>query len=493
MQKKIDTLPEVFLSTREYSKTISRMAQAGTVRKIGPKLYTRNMKDTPEAIVSRNLWPIIAQLVPGAVVSHRTAFENRAAPDGSVFLSGTYPRRIKLPGIVLRQVEGKGAVEGDTPYMGTLFLASRARTFLENLLPSRQSDKVSKTVGREGVEERLAEMLRISGEDALNKLRDQARSIAPILELEEQFRILDGLIGALLRSRPTPLLNTPSTLAYAAGEPYDPNRLPVFEALLAELRAMSIVNRSDKAVRPPAFHNVAFFDAYFSNSIEGTDFPVDQAIRIVFQNELPADRPEDAHDVLGTYRLVASQDEMRRRPKDFDDFLALLKRRHALMMESRPDKLPGQFKTLNNQAGSTLFVARELVTGTLRQGFGMYQALTEPFARALFVMFLVAEVHPFMDGNGRMARVMMNAELVAGGQTRLFIPSVYRNEYVSGLKRLTNHKDASAYIRVMDYAQKFVARIDFSDLQDATRVLARANAFLDPAEDVKLKMPENVG
>ena len=205
---------------------------------------------------------------------------------------------------------------------------------------------------------------------------------------------------------------------------------------------------------------------------------------------MPANRPADAHDVLGTYRLVASQEEMHRRPRDFEDFLALLKRRHAVIMDSRPDKLPGEFKTMNNQAGATMFVARELVIGTLRQGFGMYQALEDPFARALFMMFLVAEVHPFMDGNGRMARVMMNAELVAGGQTRIFIPSVYRNEYVSSLKRLTNHCDPHGFTRVMSYAQRFVARIDFADLNSARQMLAEHNAFLDPADEAKLKMPE---
>jgi len=487
--KKNDALPEVFLSAEELSTVISRMVKAGTARKLGPKLYTRNMADQPEAIVSRNLWPIVALLMPGSVVSHRTAFENRAAPDGSVFLSGPYPRQIKLPGIVLRQVKGAGPVTGDTPYMGSLFLASRPRTFLENLLPSRQSDKVAKTVGRPEVERRLADILRVSGENTLNQLRDQARTIAQELDLGEQFRVLDGLIGALMQSRPAEL-TAPTARAYAAGEPYDPHRLPIFEALLAGLRATSPVLRPDPAAEPPSFYNAAFFDAYFSNYIEGTDFPVDQAIRIVFEHEMPADRPADAHDVLGTYRLAASQDEMRRRPQDFSDFLALLKRRHAIIMESRPDKLPGHFKTVNNQAGSTMFVAHELVTGTLRQGFGMYQALDEPFARALFMMFLVAEVHPFMDGNGRMARVMMNAELITGGQSRIFIPSVYRNEYVASLKRLTNHHDPDSFIRVMGNAQKFTSRIDFTDLQQARQILHGCNAFTDPADDTKLQMPD---
>ncbi len=488
MVKKSDNLPEVFLSDSARSATISRMVKAKTARKLGPALYSRNMTDAPEAIVSRNLWQVVALLMPGAVVSHRTAFENRPAPDGSVFLSGSYPRQIKLPGVVLRQVEGRGPVPGDTPYMQTLHLASRPRAFLENLLPSRQRDKVAKTVGQAEVERRLIDMLGISGESAVNQVRDQARVIAPTLGLETQFSLLDSVIGGLMRSRSAPLLSNVAR-AYADGEPYDAGRLPVFQSLFEGLRATSWPNRRDQSATPPAFYNVAFFDAYFSNYIEGTEFPVSQAIRIVFENEIPVNRPADAHDVLGTYRLVASQEEMRRRPEGFEDFLALLKRRHATIMEGRPDKLPGEFKTENNQAGATMFVARELVQGTLRQGYGMYQALDEPFARALFMMFLIAEVHPFMDGNGRIARVMMNAELIAGWQTRLFIPSVYRNEYVSSLKLLTNHRDPSSFLRVMGYAQEFVSRIDFVDLDHARQVLSDHNAFLDPADDAKLRMP----
>ena len=122
----------------------------------------------------------------------------------------------------------------------------------------------------------------------------------------------------------------------------------------------------------------------------------------------------------------------------------------------------------------------------------MYRALSEPFARAAFMMFLVAEVHPFKDGNGRMARVMMNAELLADGQTRIIIPSGFRNEYIGGLKRLTNSREPGALLRVLDYAQTLVSRIDFSDLDTARRALAECNAFDDPSDDVKLRLPPNI-
>lgn len=486
--KKLDNLPEIFLSDRTISTDASRRVKAGTARKIGPRLYTSNMKDTPEVVVSANVWRIVALLAPGAVVSHRTAFENRPAPDGSIFLSGAYPRQIALPGITLRQTVGSGPIIGDMPYMETLYLASRPRTFLENLLPSRRRSLVARTVGQEEVEARLTEMLRTGGEEALNRLRDEARAIAPLLGFDEQYTTLDGLIGALLRSRPSDLKN-PAARAYAAGEPYDPSRLPRFESLFAALRAGAWPDRPDNAAEPPAFLNAAFFDAYFSNYIEGTDFPVDEAIRIVFQGEIPVSRPADAHDVLGTYRLVASKGEMQRHPTDFESFITLLKRRHGTIMEGRPDKQPGRFKEQNNQAGATLFVAPELVVGTLRQGFGIYQALDDPFARAVFMMFLVAEVHPFADGNGRIARVMMNAELLAAGQTRIFIPSVFRNEYVSALKRQTNYNDPAGFLRVMSFAQEFVSLIDYADLEAAQGALALCHAFQDPAEDIKLRMP----
>ena len=90
-------------------------------------------------------------------------------------------------------------------------------------------------------------------------------------------------------------------------------------------------------------------------------------------------------------------------------------------MARRTDKRPGKFKLAENRAGATVFVAPDLVEGTLDQGFNLYRSLEMPFQRAVFAMFLVAEVRPFADGNGRTARIMMNAELV-GQSIRVLIP-----------------------------------------------------------------------
>jgi hypothetical protein len=489
MPRKIaETLPEVFVSDSGKSPQVSRLRRGGRLRKLGPRLYTTNLDNPPEDIILRNLWQIVAKLAPGGVVSHRTALEMKPSPGGVVFITGKADKTIKLPGLIIRLIKGPGALPGDTAYIGGLRLASRARAFLENLQPSRRRDLVAKTVGRKEIEARLVGIARIHDLGELNKLRDRARKIAKALGAEAEFAVLDDIIGALHRTR-TARLSAPEALAIAVGKGYDPDRVPLFAALHAALRTAVPRDRPVAQTQDQAFRNAAFFDAYFSNYIEGTRFEVGEAIDIVFNNVIPERRPADAHDVLGTYQIVGSLADMTRVPGSFDEFARLLKERHRKIMSARPDMEPGMFKTKPNQAGATMFVAPLLVRGTLEQGWQFHRSLDRPFDRALFIMFLIAEVHPFNDGNGRVARTMMNAELIAAGQCRIFIPSVYRNEYVGSLKRLTNHGDASAFIRVMDAAQDFVSRIDFAGLDSAQAVLAACNAFKDPGEDVKLLMP----
>src|SRR3546814_4792366 len=84
------------------------------------------------------------------------------------------------------------------------------------------------------------------------------------------------------------------------------------------------------------------------------------------------------------------------------------------------------------------------------------------------MMFLVSEVHPFTDGNGRTARIMMNAELVAGGEERIIIPTAYRTDYLGALKALSHNTATAPLLRMMDYAQRYTHAIDWRTL-DAAR------------------------
>ena len=95
------------------------------------------------------------------------------------------------------------------------------------------------------------------------------------------------------------------------------------------------------------------------------------------------------------------------------------------------------------------------------------------------MMFLIAEVHPFSDGNGRCARIMMNAELISADQSRIIIPTIFRNNYLSSLKAMTHQGRAEPLIRTLDFAQKYTWLIDWSDFKKAHAMLMATHAFED--------------
>src|SRR5712691_8116896 len=318
-------MPEVFVSNSGLADAVSREVKRGALRKLSSLLYTRNLKDSPEQIVRRNLWPLVAAYLPGALIADRTALENRPAPDGSVFLIAGHKRDIVLPGLILRPREGPPPLKSDRPFIGGLRLASPARAFLENMRPSRARRGVARTLPKREIEERLDEIFRRSGEAALRRLREEARSIARSLGMHDEFRRLDTLVGALLGSRKA-ALESPLGIARAAGMPYDPHRLDIFQRLHAELAGAAPVTRVARPTDGPA---LPFFEAYFSNFIEGTEFAVDEAADIIFKGRIPKFRPADAHDVLGTWKVASDQREMSRLPGTFEDMKTLLKSRHA--------------------------------------------------------------------------------------------------------------------------------------------------------------------
>lgn len=489
-RKSLTEAPETFVSTSETTKLASKAVRTGKLRKLASRLYTKDLTSAPEAIVRRNLWPIIGGYFPDALIADRTALEGAPAKDGSVFLvSQKGQSDVVLPGFTLRPRRGVSAQQSDLPFMGILRLSSPARTLLDNFVASRSHGTVSRTLSRKDLEKHLDRLLRQSGEDELNRLRDEARRLAPALNRKKEFTALNKMIGALLNTQ-TDHLKTPVARARRKGMPFDPTRAELFEMLRAELHRTPPQTR---LAAPNDGTTLPFFESYFSNFIEGTEFAVEEAVAIVFKNQIPNARPQDAHDILGTYKIVADAAGMSRTPDTFADFERLLKRRHTEIMLARPDKGPGRYKREHNRAGATMFVAPELVRGTLDQGFKAYRSLATPFQRAVFMMFLVSEVHPFSDGNGRISRIMMNAELVAAGEQRIVIPTIYRENYLSALKSLSNRNSAEPLIRTLDFAQRFTAAVDWSNFQQTENELKSVNAFMDSkvAEEqgLRLRLP----
>ncbi len=470
-------------------RRILRMAEEGQLRRLYQGVYTSNLASLPEAVVTRNWLNIIGHLLSGGVISYRSAHDAKPFAGHLYVTRGQRPRTLELPGLTVRVIPGPGAVTGDVAYKD-MFLASQARWLLENMATGRGVSERVLTV--EALEVELDKMLLIRGEYRFNELRDNCRSLAAVLGRDKEFKRLDGIMGALLGTHESKRLRSKQALARAAGLPYDPARLDLFETLFGHLRVEALPELPATADAGIARENFAFFEAYFSNYIEGTTFLVGEAEEIIFEGKLIPNRTEDSHDVLGTFQAAMQPPWRDQPPSTADEFLHWLKSVNALVMRSRLDKNPGEWKDQDNQAGATVFVDHTLVQGTLREGFARIAALEDPLARALMTMFVISEVHPFKDGNGRTARLAMNCVLSAAGRSRIIVPTVYREDYLLPLKALSNNSNATPYLRAMTRIQSWTAAFDYSQARNHVyETLLRCNAFEEDLKNYKLIFPES--
>jgi prophage maintenance system killer protein len=474
-------------SDKSTSAQISSLEKQGLIKRIAPRIYTSKLNDDPAIIIKRNWFHILASQYPDALLSHRSALEFKPTPGGHVYLTYTYTHNVQLPGLTIHFLEGKGRIEGDVPLFENLYVSQEARAYLENMEPTRKNGEESKSLSQEEIEEKLETIIRVKGEDALNKLRDTARAVSGALEMEKEFNKLNKIISAILSTGVSKNLKSTVARARVLGDPFDQGRIELFENLYQELAGKEFPEYIDKNKTEKSYRSFAFFEGYFSNYIEGTEFTVDEAKDIILTETPMAARDEDSHDILGTYQIVADKNEMSRVPSTAAEFINLLRERHAVLLRARLSKKPGEFKTKNNRAGSTEFVEWELVTGTLNKGFEWYSMLRHPFAKAAYIMFLVSEVHPFLDGNGRMARVMMNAELSSKGYSKIIIPNVFREDYILSLKKFTKDRTSDAYIRMLLRAYEFSANVFNEDLDAMEIYLSKCEAFKEPKEG-KLKI-----
>ncbi len=483
-------LQEIIIGVADKSKEIGKLEKQGLLRKIAPRVYTSNLEEASEKVVRRNWYRLVSDLFPGAFLSHRSALERVPTPEGHLYLSYSHKRLVELPGLTLHFSKGPEPLEDDALFFGNLRSSGLARAYLENLQRTKRSGEASKTLSREQLEEKIEAYLRVKGAEALNQVRDRAREIAPVLGMEKELSMLTQLITDLLGTGLSKNLVSPIARARVLGEPMDPDRVQLFELVYEALAKEDYPDYEDQNKSMTSYQHFAFFESYFSNYIEGTEFTVDEAKQIVTTaTPLPA-RDEDSHDVLGTYQVVSNRKEMSVLPDSPDDLLRLLRERHAILLSARKTKNPGEFKDKNNRAGATEFVDRKLVPGTLKKGFDWYSLLQHPFARAAYMMFMVSEVHPFLDGNGRIARVMMNAEFSAKGFSKIMVPTVFREDYMGALKKLTKQRDADAYIRMLFRAWEFSSQVHNESLDAMEEYLTKCNAFLSHKEGYLKIVPD---
>ena len=81
--------------------------------------------------------------------------------------------------------------------------------------------------------------------------------------------------------------------------------------------------------------------------------------------------------------------------------------------------------------------------------FDLLEAEQSPAARAVLGHFTFVFIHPYMDGNGRLGRFLMNAMLASGGYAWCVMPVQRRGEYMRALEAASVGGDIAPFARML--------------------------------------------
>ena len=480
--------------------TLRRAVAEERIRRLAPRLYTADLKSDAAEIVVENRWFILGRLLPGALIVDRSAAEGGRVVNGFLFVASEERRTpIRLPGLVVHVRNGRPVDEPteDPMWAEGLRMSSPARTLVDNMAVSRRRGKrPARTLSPSELEDWLARKALVWGPKRMSRLRGNAVAMAEVLDAPDRVENIKRIFEQLAGQRPPSPAAGRYFRAVVKGRAWDERRMGMFQRLAEGLNKYDDPDLPDWLPAEPSPGELPFFESYFSNYIEGTIFTVNEARHIVESQEPPATRAADGHDILGTHRCVVDpvgRKAVSEKPEEIVSHLC--KRHETIMAVGRPELLPGLWKHENNQAGGYVFVAPNLVEGTLMKGLELVSSVPAGFRRALYVMMVTLEVHPFIDGNGRVARVMMNAELSAANLARIVIPSVYRREYLGGIRRasLSDAEHIGSLVKVMSFAWRWTAAMPWEDRAATEGQLKATNALLDPDETpldgIRLELP----
>ena len=88
----------------------------------------------------------------------------------------------------------------------------------------------------------------------------------------------------------------------------------------------------------------------------------------------------------------------------------------------------------------------EAIRDVIPSLFDLLKEESEPSVRAVLGHFIFMFLHPYIDGNGRIGRFLMNAMLASGGYPWMVIPLSDRNKYMEALEKASVNQDIKSFV-----------------------------------------------
>lgn len=218
-------------------------------------------------------------------------------------------------------------------------------------------------------------------------------------------------------------------------------------AIKAELDAMRPLSPSLLAsIRKPYDLELT----YSSNAIEGNTLTLRETKEVIEHGITISGKPlkdhleaQDHHHALEyMYELAGGDEPIGERT---------VRELHSLVVKRSQYDIAGRYSPAPRVvSGSSTIFPHPLKVPELMQEFGSGLAQLPPTPEAAFeAHFRLVSIHPFADGNGRTARLLMNLLLVRDGYRPVAVRPEDRSEYLDSLEIASNRGDISRFQSLM--------------------------------------------
>lgn len=210
---------------------------------------------------------------------------------------------------------------------------------------------------------------------------------------------------------------------------------------------------------------------YSSNSIEGNTLTITETKILLEDGITVGGKPiKDYYEAAGhaqayDYMLSVARTEQLFITED------IIKRLHALFYHKLDHEEAGQYRKIQVYISGTEYLPpkAEEIPHLMEHLINQMQSskrLMHPIEYAAICHKRLVDIHPFKDGNGRTARLIMNLILVNAGYGVTSIPPILRNEYINAL--ILSQKENNPNI---DAIIEFIAECVIETERDYCRLL----------------------
>jgi Fic family protein len=191
---------------------------------------------------------------------------------------------------------------------------------------------------------------------------------------------------------------------------------------------------------------------YNTNSIEGSTL-TPKEVELLLSEDISPRKPLE--DVLEAKAAKNVLDYIKSTDEPFGEDLVL--KLHSMYFEGTKPGIAGRYKKAQNRVMGSGFETTppELVPTDMKLYFKEYAKLEKelhPLELAAWCHWKFVRIHPFQDGNGRIARIIMNYVLHNNGYPMIDIKTKERQRYFDALERCNYQNSGRAL------AQRLVRR-----------------------------------